>query len=663
MTLIPGEQFRARCLQGIAEAMAQLNKLSFERGGALSFDKDGNVSGVGARYYADFNAFHRKLYAKEFSGDGFFPFHEAGPLTDVGSYFLSALDQRPGPQGRTPFRQGAYILLRHLIDWSLIDPTTSPNRAFVLAHPDFDTHNIFTDEDGTLTGIIDWHWVAAVPRSVGCLKLPNFLMRDFDPECYDFDAKAGRPDDGCDECSPAELRCYRAMYSQFVEQYLGKQQADATRRSLVMHSLDVAASNPRMTLSMVCHLFDEIEHLTATEEDLDNSDTVSEASTEADGEEDENDIDHMSFDDCLREIEKLTAPVSVDASLLPIADQTAPESLRAHRDSKGPSAAGSKSVTTSTKKESYGRKIGRVACRWSSKKLRAAAQRLHRVKPMVDQPHHEHAIYLESCETAESRKSKVSRIICEWTQRRLKQVIRSLHRKTELKSTQCLGQRLHLRVKKGLRAVIEWLHEKLGQMINVLHRKQQLRQHDVKEDIDSKAAKIASSRHQVKGSDDMWKKAACGQIACMLKNDNFLTDQALQAIARWVVRNLRSEDQETQSTGGISDCDYATRRLEEYQEHQQSLEEHYHKQALKKAATIYTPGDDSSPDSPPDEEKENKSSSIAASYFDIIFPNHNRWQDISTQRMLGNEPFVDNAVEGTRNMGDHRPINVAQIDE
>ena len=207
-----GEQFRVRCLQEIASAMAQLYKMSFEKGGSLILDEDGYVSGVDARHYVDFNASSQTLCCVDDLGDDDrpFSFYETGPRSDVKSYFLDALDRREGLRKRTSFNDGAHTLLGHFVNWSLAscDTETSAAKAFVLGHPDFDPPNIFTDKDGRLTGIIDWDWVAAVPSPVGCLKYPNFIMKDYHPNSYKFDSNAGRPDDGCDECSSAELECY-----------------------------------------------------------------------------------------------------------------------------------------------------------------------------------------------------------------------------------------------------------------------------------------------------------------------------------------------------------------------------------------------------------------------------------------------------------------------
>jgi hypothetical protein len=50
---------------------------------------------------------------------------------------------------------------------------------FVLRHPDLDLQNILTDEEGNITGIIDWEGCMTVPRCVGYASYPEFLRRDW----------------------------------------------------------------------------------------------------------------------------------------------------------------------------------------------------------------------------------------------------------------------------------------------------------------------------------------------------------------------------------------------------------------------------------------------------------------------------------------------------
>ncbi|KAI1668044.1 hypothetical protein Ptr902_12214 [Pyrenophora tritici-repentis] len=55
------------------------------------------------------------------------------------------------------------------------------NERFVIRHPDLDLQNILTDEEGNVTGIIDWHEAVTAPRCVGPAALPLFLIKDWLP--------------------------------------------------------------------------------------------------------------------------------------------------------------------------------------------------------------------------------------------------------------------------------------------------------------------------------------------------------------------------------------------------------------------------------------------------------------------------------------------------
>jgi hypothetical protein len=52
---------------------------------------------------------------------------------------------------------------------------------FLLQHPDLDLQNILVDDDGNVSGILDWDECLAVPRCVGCTLLSELLLRDWQP--------------------------------------------------------------------------------------------------------------------------------------------------------------------------------------------------------------------------------------------------------------------------------------------------------------------------------------------------------------------------------------------------------------------------------------------------------------------------------------------------
>lgn len=52
---------------------------------------------------------------------------------------------------------------------------------FTICHPDLDLQNILTDEDGNITGIIDWDGAFVGPRCISAAALPKFLNREWFP--------------------------------------------------------------------------------------------------------------------------------------------------------------------------------------------------------------------------------------------------------------------------------------------------------------------------------------------------------------------------------------------------------------------------------------------------------------------------------------------------
>ena len=73
------EKFRARALQSLASAMAQLNGFMLDRSGSVDFDSEGKAVGVGGAEFFDANAV---WYREDDDPDENDIFCEKGPLTD-----------------------------------------------------------------------------------------------------------------------------------------------------------------------------------------------------------------------------------------------------------------------------------------------------------------------------------------------------------------------------------------------------------------------------------------------------------------------------------------------------------------------------------------------------------------------------------------------------
>ncbi|CAF9914988.1 hypothetical protein IMSHALPRED_002301 [Imshaugia aleurites] len=254
---------------------------------------------------------------------------EKGPFKCPKSAFLSDLDRCDTYCKDDEYLQGCYKALRMFIDLAFSN-SDDRGRRFVLNHPDLDVQNVLVGEDGTLRGLIDWDGVASVPREIGCAQYPLWLMRDWVPYYYLYDIREGKTDDdaGYEESSPAELASYRAMYAQFMEKEmehqtggpnqpttfgtLPKQEAQLTRRSLVMRDLGLAASSPFLTTDILCHILYQIEQVTEPKwEDLDlggDSHSLCSSKMAVDSSSGTNDDDDSDSDEEEPEVEATDAP-------------------------------------------------------------------------------------------------------------------------------------------------------------------------------------------------------------------------------------------------------------------------------------------------------------------------------------------------------------------
>ena len=271
------EHFRIKALQSLAEAMAQLNKFTLDRSGALEFDDSGRPIGLRGAKVVDAVAMwnhgtasenqteadqddtnsHKHLdnedgshgsnetvdwedrkivegkeeksekseQVKKDEGDDYEDiFCEKGPFQDPQSAFLFNLDRPNAYSESSVYIKGCYRALRMFIDIAFSN-CGDRGRRFVLAHPDFDVQNVLVADDGTLCGLIDWDGVASVPREIGCAQYPLWLMRDWVPFNYEYDIRERRPEEGAgfEESSPAELASYRALYAHFMEKEIERQ--------------------------------------------------------------------------------------------------------------------------------------------------------------------------------------------------------------------------------------------------------------------------------------------------------------------------------------------------------------------------------------------------------------------------------------------------------
>ena len=264
------EQFRARALQTIAAAMVQLHNIRFDTSGSLRFGPDGKPYGFRSTKVVDF------METADGPHSGDILFAQKGPFKDPMDFLLFNFNRGDSMYHDSARVRGLHESLRLFTQWTL-EPVSNGQYPFVLGHPDFDLQNILVKEDGTLCGIIDWDGVGAVPHTVGCLKYPLWLTRDWEPTNYNYDAATGgrKSKSGRWENSPSENQCYRAMYAQLIEAELSHREMDKsaakiTRLSLLAGVLVSADAIPDFLCETIQNLYGQIRNALGDEpEELD----------------------------------------------------------------------------------------------------------------------------------------------------------------------------------------------------------------------------------------------------------------------------------------------------------------------------------------------------------------------------------------------------------
>ena len=576
------EQIRIRSLRGIAEAMTQLNSLAFSQGGSLLFDAKGEVVGIGSSNVVDLETQYANMRSTGY--DNTMAFCQTGPFTDPRSYLLSSLDARGERHERDEVEQGAYKLLQLLIEWSI--DTKTEEKPFVLAHPDLDNQNILVNNDGSLAGIIDWDWIAAVPHCIGCQSLPKFLTQDYNPATYAYDVEIGRPFEGHFADSPAKLASYRAIYAQFMESCLlpedwktltksrrhaawiqksRKQTANMTRRSLITTTLHLATQIPSMMQELMMHLFYQIEELTAAEwpeesstanlgeqedsegagkkgggtegSEADDSNVLSEeARTHNAGcEEKLTEIEHLSIDELMEEIEKLTGVSSASNSDSDIT----PKSV----DLAEPSSGEGKTAELGVGIEGLGAKehmmeaqklrVARV-CGWFEKKLRRGAKPLLKNSDKGD-------LNASADTLPSSRPIRATRAVFGWTENKLRHVAHCLHCDTDDEKEVTTDLKTEL-LRDGRIDVLQGLQDKLEHLREKLYckRKDNCGAPEVSEEKASQRRQVTSVSKELTRDE---KRSVCGKFVRMIQDTRLcLTANQRACVARWIIQALQNPE-------------------------------------------------------------------------------------------------------------------------
>lgn len=178
------EQRRQKILCSLAHTMSRLQNLSFDASGSLYLDHDHDdnpqVSGrfmVDESGYPDRYPYYDPSYRKTRS-------HIRENLVDWWEESKVAVQfdtNHFSPEAMEAYEKFKILsmAINCIPTWEETDEEGRCCETFVLALPEFDSQNILIDEEGNVTGILDWDGAHTVPRFAGFSALPMWHTRDF----------------------------------------------------------------------------------------------------------------------------------------------------------------------------------------------------------------------------------------------------------------------------------------------------------------------------------------------------------------------------------------------------------------------------------------------------------------------------------------------------
>ncbi|PPR05610.1 hypothetical protein CVT26_009132 [Gymnopilus dilepis] len=247
------EKRRMNVFRSLVSCMSQLRTIEFDKIGSVDYDSESCRHFIGPL-----------LPSLDHIAEG--ETTSTGPYDTVHAYLFDQISRqiRSAP---TEDHKVSLALLRmfagSLPDESLDSPP------FVLSMPDFNYQNIFVDEDGEVTALIDWDGIMVGPRQGGYARYPSWITRDWDPLMYGypdsddppskdevFDESSQRlgapesseikqipPREVLEEDSPSTLQSYRDEYLSAVTA-IDPESAFYTRNSHIFEAVEIAVFSP-----------------------------------------------------------------------------------------------------------------------------------------------------------------------------------------------------------------------------------------------------------------------------------------------------------------------------------------------------------------------------------------------------------------------------------
>ncbi|KAL6409801.1 hypothetical protein AUP68_06198 [Ilyonectria robusta] len=227
------EDLRLRILTSLSQTMAQFSCMVFDKMGSIMDDGSGSTI-IGPSY---------DWHEKE---DGRLQVAVSGPFDSLSAF----LHENPIASSDKNVWDKAEAKVMEVIMGLL--PTLDSPPGFVLCPPYFDSQNVLVNDEGTVTGLVDWDLAQTMPRFMGYARYPGWITRDWDPLMY------GWPKMAESEDSPEILERYRAYYNTELGKAL-KWQGDwkFTERSHIAEAIWIATLHHLNRLE-ICRKFIQV---------------------------------------------------------------------------------------------------------------------------------------------------------------------------------------------------------------------------------------------------------------------------------------------------------------------------------------------------------------------------------------------------------------------
>jgi hypothetical protein len=244
------EEKRLRILTQIAESMAELGKLRFKEVRGLLFDPSGDSFKIGPTYE------RRNKHAESSEVVSYGPWRTYHHYQRDREGQMSHEINYPGKF----YRKLILMASRSIPDFMYGDGT-------YLAHPDFNLQNILVDDEGNVTGIIDWDDTWTRSRSTGYASFPMWLTQDWHPAGYAWNAWSDPSLDDLRpfQSRPDDLRRWRKHYSAvFVNKWTEhletgicdtREHTNSHIMQTIDHALLCKASCPAIVVKLLDHAF------------------------------------------------------------------------------------------------------------------------------------------------------------------------------------------------------------------------------------------------------------------------------------------------------------------------------------------------------------------------------------------------------------------------